>query len=94
MVNELPEKWCINVNNETVTNYFKNQSGKNCYTLINFSNGYYHRFNSFNQDIMIKGSLGASFHSSYIREEFIEITFEDFERLVLKTPSNIELKLW
>lgn len=80
---EFPEYWCIKADglDGEVGNYFNTQTGRRCYK---FESGYYHRFNEEKKDITKEGHKGASYHESYIRPGYTEITKEEFLEHVLK----------
>lgn len=91
-IKELPEKWCIACkDNIEARRYFDKNSTRDCYES-NYNYGYLHRFNAIDQDITSPGDLRASFHDTYIRTGYTEITFDQFKELVLK-ESNMDKKL-
>lgn len=82
----LPEKWCILADGYgDIGKYFNKQSAGKCYT---YELGYYHRFNDGNQDITIGGNLNKSFHKYNIKKHYVEITFEQFKKYVLKSTEE------
>lgn len=88
----LPEKWAIKTNNDEngriIGEWFDRQSGGSCYT--NSCLGlYYHSHNYPEQNILKKGDLSRSFADDNVRNDYTEITFEQFQKYVLKeTPKQ------
>lgn len=85
MINKLPEKWCIKRTRETwdiITDYFNDTFG-NTYLDDNWDYPYVHYTgNSTNES------------SSYVYNNYTEISFEDFKRLVLKENNELIYEIW
>lgn len=93
MVNdELPEKWCVKHDRQEVTDYLNIHGENRPYCMPDDKNNYAH-FPSFYEGCTT---------SNIIREGYTEITFEQFERLVLKadvskmesTAEQLEVGKW
>ena len=92
----LPDKWCIKTtkdkNGKLIGEWFDKQSRCRCYHDTCLGK-YYNSYNLLNESIILEGNLAASFASSRIREEYTEITFDQFKKYVLKesieTPKEV-----
>lgn len=83
----LPDKWCIKTtkdeNGKLIGKWFDKQSMCRCYYDTCFGE-YYNSYNLLNESIILGGNLAASFASLEVREGYIEITFEQFKKYILK----------
>jgi len=96
----LPEKWCIRITKENlkvVGSYFDKQCGYDYNTYVDkfWIDRYFHSKNMDRQDILVKSlkRYNASFADSNIRNGFIEITFEQFKKYVLKKDNYNHFKI-
>ena len=83
----LPDKWVVK-NNSTVGAFYDKKCGSDCYSR-NYQNGYLYSHNCSHQSILSEGTLGASFatDTTYIPQGYVEITFDQFEKYVMKTST-------
>jgi hypothetical protein len=78
----LPERWCIKNTNNIIGQYFENLTGRNkVYTQSNI-NCYLHNKYTNGRDIQLY--LNGNLASTFIRNSFTEITFEQFKKYILK----------
>lgn len=81
----LPEKWCIKNNNQIIGDFFNNViSSLTTYNLNGqHNNKYLHSINIRNENVMNLKTEFASFSEKKPRENYTEITFEQFFTHVL-----------
>ncbi len=90
VIEVLPEKWCVVIDSENrriLGDYWNTQSGNTCY---DFDSGCMHSHNLKDQCIITKGQLDCSFHHYSRRGEYTKITFDQFQRLVLKKQPKVK----
>ncbi len=89
----LPEKWCVlvNVNNEDIINAFYDKNcNTTCYKQLKgyYLNNYVHSCNLSSGNSLFSNNPGSNFHKKTIENGFIEITFEQFQKYVLKEDNS------
>jgi hypothetical protein len=87
----LPEKWFIktskNDEGRLIGEWFDKQSDNNCYHKGCLGE-YYHSHNNTGQNILVKGNLSASFANTSVVNGHVEISFNEFQKYVLKTTEQ------
>ena len=86
----LPEKWCVK-SDETKIDILGNFWGKHCsrvyegeYTKNSQKNNYFYSHNLHSGNSMFSSAPGSNFNDKKVKEEFTEITWEQFLKYVLK----------
>lgn len=87
----LPEKWCIKNIDDLIGDYFNNKVNSKCYTIDVHKNCYLHSLNLQNQGLI--SSSNKSFSEPYRRNNFTEITFDQFKKYVLKEEKLSPIQL-
>lgn len=81
----LPEKWCVRNVNNIIADYFNNKVGSisKIYNNKVHYNKFLHSEDPVGNNVLKHQRIQAAISYSYIRPNFIEITFEQFKQYVL-----------
>lgn len=85
----LPALWCVKSNNLEASQFYDKQRESRCYLrmdgTVSFESGYLWSINDRGESILGKpGNRSASYHRTTIPQDAVELTAEQFRRLVLQ----------
>lgn len=102
MLDKLPEKWCVKANKDNIdiiTKYYDEggcrKNKLTCYKnqKENMINDYFHSHNLTSEKLSIMYSLDPCSNFNSKTPKYPEISFEDFQRLVLNKLNEVQYEI-